>query len=569
MNKILATIASSLVLTALAGGRTTVLFTNDVHAHVDDGNVSYAQIAAYRDTLEANDEHTILVDAGDFVQGSAFGKIDRGASIVGIMNAAAYQVATIGNHEFDYGMEVLLQTAKQRCRFPIVACNFWKTNCVDGTRERVFPAYSVITSGTTRVAFVGVATPETLTFSSPRNFLDPTGTYRLYDFDAGENGEALCASVQRAVNEAAREADAVIVLSHLGFGAPGEPWKSPDLIARTTNFIALIDGHSHTSVAASNILNAAGRPVRLVQSGSYLKALGTLTIENGAVVDSRQLTSLSATNEVVYASESELIAKVDAWLGRKLAVSDVSLFRYGHSREETGETNLGDFATDAFWWFANTYAKGGCDLALCNYAGLRSNVLPGDFTLRTANDVCPFGNGVCIIEATGAQLRDALEWGARKMPRYVGGFLHCAGMRYAVVTTRPSTVRESANVWTGGPTNGVYRVEDIEIYDRTAKKFVPLDLAKTYRIAGGDYTLRSCGEGFDMLKDCKTIEENLQVDYLVLASYAKAFAKDRDNWPRLKSTFSPLANLPGYPINYAAHNGAKRIVRRFEEKSAR
>lgn len=177
-----------------------VLFTNDVHAHVDDGNVSYAQIAAYRDALEERDEHTILVDAGDFVQGSAFGKIDRGASIVGIMNAAGYQVATVGNHEFDYGMDILLQTAKERCRFPVVACNFWKTNVVEGTRERVLPAYAVVTSGTVRVAFVGVATPESLTFSSPRNFMDPTGSYRLYDFDAGANGEALCASVQQSVN---------------------------------------------------------------------------------------------------------------------------------------------------------------------------------------------------------------------------------------------------------------------------------------------------------------------------------------------------------------------------------
>lgn len=563
MKTVLSTAFAVLVISALAGGRTTVLFTNDVHAHVDDGSVSYAQIAAYRDALEERDEHTVLVDAGDFVQGSAFGKIDRGASIVGIMNAAGYQVATVGNHEFDYGMDILLQTAKERCRFPVVACNFWKTNVVEGTRERVLPAYAVVTSGTVRVAFVGVATPESLTFSSPRNFLDPTGSYRLYDFDAGANGEALCASVQQSVNEAAREADAVIVLSHLGLGGPGEPWKSPDLIAHTTNFIALIDGHSHTTVVASNVLNAAGRPVRLVQSGSYLKALGALTIENGAVKDSRLLTSLGATNAAVRASESALVAKVDAWLGKKLAVSDVSLFRYGRSREETGETNLGDFATDAYWWFAGLHAKGGCDLALSNYAGLRSNVKPGDFLLRTANDVCPFGNAICVIEATGAQLRDALEWGARKMPGYVGGFLHCAGLRYDVVTSRPSTVRSRDNVWTGGPSNGVYRVENVEVYDRTAKKFVPLDLAKTYRIAGGDYTLRSCGEGFEMLKGCKTVEENLQLDYLVLASYVKAFEKGKDGWPHLKASGSPLAALPGYPINYASQNGSRRIRRRF------
>ena len=566
MKTLLPALVSALPLFVLAGGRTTVLFTNDVHAHVDDGNVSYAQVAAYRDALEERDEHTILVDAGDFVQGSAFGKIDRGASIVGIMNAARYQVATVGNHEFDYGMDCLLQTARERCEFPIVACNLWKTNAVAGTRERVFPAYTVVTSGTARVAFVGVATPESLTFSSPRHFLDPTGSYRLYDFDAGADGRALHESVQRSVDEAARQADAVVVLSHLGLGAPGEPWKSPDLIAHTTNFIALIDGHSHSTVAASNVLNAAGRPVRLVQTGSYLKALGTLTIEDGAVTDSRLVSTLGPANAAVRACESALAAKVSAWLDKKLAVVKTPLYRYGCVREDTGETNLGDFATDAFWWFANQYAKGGCDVALCNYAGLRSNVESGDFMLRTANNVCPFGNGICLIEATGAQLRDALEWGARKMPAYVGGFLHCAGMRYTVVTSRPSTVASRDNVWTGGPTNGVYRVEDIQVYDRAARRFAPLDLAKTYRVAGGDYTLRSCGEGFEMLKACKTVNESLQLDYLVLAAYVKAFAKGKDGWPQLTTAASPLADLPGYPINYALQRGSSRIVKRDETK---
>ena len=551
------------VLSAFAclGARVTVLFTNDVHAHIDDGNVSYGQIAAYRDSLRENDESTILVDAGDYIQGSAFGKIDRGASVIDIMNAAGYQAATIGNHEFDYGIPLLLSMIRSRCRFPVVACNFWMTNTVANTRERVLPAYTVVTSGTTRVAFVGVATPESRTFSSPKNFLDPTGSYWLYDFDAGADGQDLFSSVQSAVNEAARKADAVIVLSHLGLGGPGEPWKSPDLIAHTTNFIAVIDGHSHTTVAASNVLNAAGQPVRLVQSGSYLKALGLLTIEDGKVADSRLLTSLGPTNRIVNVAESALMAKVNAWLGRKLAVSDVRMQRYGHSRNETGETNLGDFATDALWWFASTYAKGGCDLALVNYAGLRSNIASGDVTLRTANDVCPFGNAVCVIEATGRQLRDALEWGARKTPDYVGAFLHCAGMRYTIVTSRPSTVASRNGVWTGGPTNGVYRVQGIEVYDRATRRFLPLDLERTYRIAGCDYTLRYCGEGFDMLRTCKTAEENLQLDYLVLASYAKAFAPGKDGWPRLKSANSPLASLSGYPINYSSVGGAGRITR--------
>ena len=161
-------------------------------------------------------------------------------------------------------------------------------------------------------------------------------------------------------------------------------------------------------------------------------------------------------------------------------------------------------------------------------------------------------------------MRDALEWGARKTPGYVGGFLHCAGLRYAICTFRPSTVASRNNTRTGGPTNGIYRVEDIEVYNRKAGRFEPLDLRRTYRIAGGDFTLRNCGEGFDMLKGCKTAEENLQLDYLVLASYAKAFAKDKDGWPHLKTSGSPLASYPGYPVNYVLPGGARRIRIRSE-----
>ena len=111
------------------------------------------------------------------------------------MNAAGYRVATLGNHEFDYGIEAMFANAA-RARFSTVSCNFIKRDSAADAGRRVFPAYTVVTSGAVRVAFVGVTTPTTLVSAKPSTFLDPTGSYRAYDFIAGERGEALYAAVQ-------------------------------------------------------------------------------------------------------------------------------------------------------------------------------------------------------------------------------------------------------------------------------------------------------------------------------------------------------------------------------------
>ena len=370
--------------------------------------------------------------------------------------------------------------------------------------------------------------------------------------------------MQRAVNDAAGASDVVVVLGHLGVGTASAPWRSVDVIAHTTNFVAFIDGHSHT-VVDTMVANAAGKPVRLVQTGAYLSALGELTIEDGRVVASRRINEwpcrCGEEGEVAEA-ERALLQRVDDWLGEKLAESTLTLCRDGGRPGVYGETNLGDFVTDATYWYVNAHEPGGCDVAVCNYAGCRADAAPGPFTLRQANEIAPFGNGTCLLEVTGAQLREALEWGARKVPGYVGGFLHCAGLKYADVTSRVSTVAQADARWTGGPTNGVYRVTDVEVYDRAAGAYRPLDLARTYRVAGGDFTLRYCGEGFEMLRGAKVARESVQTDYLVLAEYVKAFAKGPSGVPTLSSANAPLRQLSGYLLDYENREGSGRIVER-------
>ena len=556
----LAFFVGTLVVAAVSHGGSTILFTNDTHAHLDDGNITFSQIAAYRAELEKLGEEPILVDCGDVVQGTAFAKIDRAVPLIEIMNATGYQAATLGNHEFDLGLPAAIERATKISRFPVVACNFWQvTNLLSNVRVQVLPSYTVVTTRTSRIAFVGVATPESITSSTPKNFMDETGSYYLYGFNGGHDGKDLYQKVQRAVNRAAKDANAVIVLSHLGLGKVAGPWTSADLIANTTNFVALLDGHSHT-FADTNLLNAAGKPVRLCQSGCHLMSLGELRLENGTVAATTYHKSLGAKDAKVAALEQALAERVEAWLGEKLAVADVDLYRYLPERDSCGETGLGDLVADAYYWYVNTYVEGGCDVAFNNYSGIRSNVKKGDFKLRTASDVCPFGNGVCLIEATGREIREAIEWGARRYPRYEGGFFHVAGLKYAVATSVVSSVRSRDGIWTGGPRKGVYRVRDLEVYDRAAKRFVPLELEKTYRVAGCDYVLLNGGNGYEMLRECKVIDQRVQTDYLALGAYVKAFRKDAAGVAHINSSSSPLVALPGYLIDYASRSGAGRIV---------
>ncbi len=567
-------VASALALAAaiaatLAGfaakPRVMVLHTNDTHTHIDDGIVPFSEIAAERARLEAEGENVILVDAGDYVQGTALGGFDSGRSAIDIMNAAGYKVATLGNHEFDYGMDAMFANAK-RATFRTVSCNFVRRKSADDPGTLVFPAYTVVTSGTVRVAFVGVTTPTALVSAKPTTFLDPTGTYRAYDFLAGERGEALYAAVQRAVDEAAKHADYTIVLGHLGISPDCAGYRSTDIIAHTTNFVALIDGHSHSEYTGSRVRNAAGKDVILTQSGSYLGLLGCLALEDGKCVMAGTIYTRGEKDALVAQKERNLADAVERQLGVTIAHAPAALCSY---RPGTNERiarkegcSVGDFAADAALWYANEKAGLGCDIAMMNGGNVRADVTKGAVTLKTLRTVQPFAGDIGVVEANGRQIVDALEFGAQAVGEgEFGGFLHVAGMKYAIdATVKPSVRVDPAGSWTAGPSNGLYRVKDVQVYSRKDGKFVPLDQNAVYRVVGNAFTLVDGGDGFAMFRSAKKVENGLATDYLVLAEYAKAFARGKDGMPSITSAASPLASLANYPIAYENPYGSGRIA---------
>ena len=553
-------------LTVFAGGaRVMVLHTNDTHTHIDDGRVAFSEIAAEKARLESSGENVILVDAGDYVQGTALGGYDSGRSAVEIMNAAGYQVATLGNHEFDYGIDAMFANA-QRASFRTVSCNFIHRDSASDPGRLVFPSYAVVTSGAVRVAFVGVTTPTTLVSAKPSTFLDQTGSYRAYDFIAGERGEALYAAVQNAVNEAARHADYTIVLGHLGISPDCADYMSTDVIAHTTNFVALIDGHSHSEYTGSRIRNAAGQDVILTQSGSYLGLLGCLTFEDGRCVMAGTIYTRGEKEQKVVEMEKKLTMVVEQRFGVKIAHAPVSLCSYIPGTNERlarkDNCSAGDFVADAAWWYANCKENRSCDIALANGGNVRADIPKGDITLKDLRTVQPFGGDIGIVEANGRQIIDALEFGAQAVGEgEFGGFMHVAGLAYTIDTTVKSSVRvDATGTWLSGPTNGIYRVRNVRIYDRKTKEFVPLDPNGIYRVVGNAFNLVEGGDGFAMFRSAKKVENGLCMDYLVLAEYAKAFRHDAKSSPTISSANSPLALLANYPLDYESPRGSGRIT---------
>ena len=543
----------------------TILYTNDVHTYIDKQSpkLTYAAIADLKQSYQNAGKDVLLVDAGDHVQGTAYGSMDEGASIIKLMNAAGYDAATPGNHEFDYGMDRAKAIMKE-ADFPYLSCNWVDLR----TGLRVLPSVKVFVRGGRRIAFVGVTTPETFTKSTPAYFMDKAQRKYIYDIQGGEDGKKLYDAVQKAIDKAKLLADVVIGLGHLGVDPSSSPWTSEEVIAHTSGFDAFIDGHSHTVMENKQVQDASGKAVTLTQTGSYFANVGEMTIAADGTITTKLIPTHEGMDATIAAMQTSWVNTVDDMLGEKIAVGDSDFYvsdpAIGKRRIRSAETNLGDFVADGIYAYFNEVEKLHCDLAIMNGGGIRADVPAGDWTFKTCKQVSPFGNVACLMSVTGKQIQDALEFAARfagEGGKENGGFLQVAGATYEIHTDIPNTVQtDEKNVWIGSAT-GTPRVQNVKIYDKASGSYLPLDPGATYALAGMNYTLRNLGDGFAMFDGAELIKDYVSEDYLVMATYAMTFdGADAAGLPHLSSANSPLAAYPGYLLNYEQPYGAGRIT---------
>ncbi len=539
----------------------TIYYTNDIHTYIDnavgDGNenqLSYSKIAGLKNASES----ALLVDAGDHVQGTAYGDLDDGATIIQIMNAAGYDLATLGNHEFDYDMEGCLQNIAA-AEYPYVSCNFHHTeNGVPGAL--VLDSNQIFEVDDEKIAFIGITTPETITSTTPAYFQNDAGEY-IYGIFGKSGGDELYTVVQSAIDQAAAEgAETIIALGHLGVDLSSSPWTSREVIANTTGLDAFIDGHSHTTIAEEWVTDESGTPVLLTQTGSYMQAVGKMTIADDGTVSTVLLTGEDLADiepdSAVKALEDAWIAEINSRLGQVIGYSEVVLDNFdtsGSRLVRKQETNTGDFAADALYYLFDSMGMD-VDVAVMNGGGVRNMALQGELSYLSCKEIHTFGNVACLQTITGQQLLDALEWGASKLTadRSVenGGFLHVSGIRYTLDLTIPSTVQSDENgIWLAGP-SGEYRVREVKVYDKDSDTYQPLDLTASYNLAGYNYTLRDLGVGFAMFNGAVDVLDYVAEDYMVLANYIQSFPVD-------SATGLPTISVDS---EYADVNGTGRIT---------
>ena len=573
-----------------------ILYTNDVHTYID-GVLNYSVIAALKEALQAEYPHVLLLDAGDHIQGTAFGSMDKGETIITLMNAAGYDLATLGNHEFDYGMEGRIN-ACEWAEFPYVSCNFYhETEGVRG--ENVLPGYVTFELGGTKLAILGITTPETFTKSTPAYFQDENGNY-IYGISGGEDGSALYADVQAAIDQAKGEgADMVIALGHLGDDMASQPWTSEETIANVSGLTAFIDGHSHSTVVGKEVAGKDGASVLLTQTGEYFDAIGMMVIdgETGAITtdligyaeitetvlgedgnpvlddEGKEQTQVVGyefvselykgewcVDEEVAAIQNAWIEEIDTQLGQIIGSTELTFDNYdaeGKRLVRSQETNTGDFAADALYFLFDDMGLD-VDVAIMNGGGVRNKAVTGELSYLTAKSIHTFGNVACLQTITGQQLLDALEWGARDAGsgKECGGFLQVAGVTYKIDAEWPASLQaDDKGVWIGAPTGG-YRVHDVMVYNKETGVYEPLDLAATYNLAGYNYTLRDLGDGFNMFSGAVNVLDYVMEDYMVLSNYIQAFEGGV-----IEAANSPLlAKYSGMLLDYGTVNGSGRIV---------
>ena len=399
-------------------GKTVILHTNDVHGAVE----GYAYIAQLKADYEAKGAEVILVDAGDFSQGTTYVSSTKGADAVTMMNAAGYDVVTLGNHEFDYGYAQLKENMS-KAKFKVVCADVFNE---DGTP--IFDAnYTYTTKSGVKVGFFGMETPETQTKANPALIKGLT----FADKDAFTKA----AADQVA---ALKDADVVICLAHLGVDAESAPYRSTDLYAAVKGIDFIVDGHSHTVMTKGE----KGEPIQ--STGTAFKNIGVIVIDNASKkIESNSLYEIkedTAKDATVAAAAKVIVDRVNNEYGVKFATSKVEL---NGAKAPNGnrdvETNNGDLITDAMRWKV-LQNKDGLTVnedhvvAITNGGGIRAAIAKGDVTKKDINTVLPFGNTVAVVYVTGEQLLEALEASTFSTPTAVGGFPQVSGINFTIHT---------------------------------------------------------------------------------------------------------------------------------------
>ena len=471
-------------------GHIVILHTNDVHGAIDN----YASVAALKDAYEAAGAQVLLMDAGDFSQGSTSVNVSEGATAVELMNMAGYDVATTGNHEFDFGY-ANLKTLMESAEFPILAADAFTAEGELAMDE----ANHTFQLGDVTVGVFGLATPETASKAHPAKL---EGVTFLAE-------DELFACAQEQVDElTAAGCDYIIALGHLGIDAESTGNRSIDLLENVTGIDVFIDGHSHSTQSdiaeETNGTGMVGDTI-LTSTGTKLESVGVVDIAADGTIDASTISmeDLNATegftpDQDIATRVSEINAQIEEDMGQVIGTSEVDLDGV-RENVRASETNLGDLITDAMLWQAGQDNEE-VDAAITNGGGIRASIAAGDITKKSVNDVLPFGNTLYVVELTGAELLEALEASTYCTPEPVGAFPQVAGIEFTINTGAAYDAGENYPGTTYAEPASINRVTILTVggqaFDADATYTI---VTNDFLAAGGDtyYAFSAAESGYD------------------------------------------------------------------------
>ena len=457
---------------ATMAGKTVILHTNDVHGAI----AGYAYITALKADYEAKGAEVILVDAGDYSQGTSYVSVTKGLDAIEMMNAAGYDVVTLGNHEFDYGY-TQLKDNMTKAKFKVLCADVFNA---DGTP--IFDAnYTYTTKSGVKIGFFGMETPETQTKANPTKIKGLTfATNDAFTKAAADQVEAL------------KDADVVICLAHLGVDGESKPYRSTDLYAAVKGIDFIIDGHSHTVMTKGE----KGEPIQ--STGTAFKNIGVIVIDDATKkIESNSLFEIkedTAKDATVAAAAQKIIDRIDKEYGAVFAKSEVVLNgAKAPNGNRDSETNNGDLITDAMVWKIlqdkeSLTVDADHVVAVTNGGGIRKAINPGDVTKKNINEVLPFGNTVVTIYITGAELLEALEASTYCTPDAIGGFPQVSDINYTISTA--VAYDANAETYPASTYYGPKSINRVTINSINGKEFKADD---TYAVITNDF----CGGGGD------------------------------------------------------------------------
>ncbi len=507
MKKLLSVFLALVMVFALCGGaladetvqdldgQVVIVHTNDVHGSID----TYAKAAALVDEYEARGADVLLVDDGDFSQGSVYVNGSAGANAITLMNAAGYDVATLGNHEFDYGWENIAKL-DDAADFPIISN-------VKRNGEYMLPQTVVLSAGDFKVGFFGLETPETATKAHPAKIQGVT-------FMSGEELYKYAADQVAALTE--QDVDYIVCLGHLGISGN---YTSIDLLQNVEGIDLFIDGHSENTIAEIAATAGVGQDNKVgdtvvTSAGSKGDHIGAVILNGDEITISDVVTAdYTETDATVAAAAEAIKTPIDSEMNEVFAKTEVTLNGERAPGNRTGETNLGDLIADAFRWYALEQGDLGVDedhvVALTNGGGIRATVEAGDITMKDINTVLPFGNTVAYITVKGSVLLEALEASTYSTPEELGAFPQVAGIEFTVDTTKEY---DAGDLYPGSTYYAPASINRVTIDSINGKAFDP---DATYVVVSNDFTAAG-GDTYYAFSVSESVDTGAAMDTVVV-----------------------------------------------------